>query len=197
MPLPETAASSADLNDELRDVISQLEHIRSHADALTRKLSDTQFNWRPTPSQWSIGQCFDHLNRADTDAVQLVAAAMQTARRRKLLHPGPYRYGRYSRWLAEMMEPLPRRKMRAPARFVPPEQVSSAEVMSRFMSINAELQKLTRELDGIDLLRVKVRSPLPLLKMSLGARLQLACAHGRRHLYEARQVREDRKFPAA
>ena len=69
--------------------------------------------------------------------------------------------------------------------------------MSRFMSINAELQKLARDLEGIDLQRVKVRSPLPLLKMSLGARLQLTCAHGRRHLYQARQVREDRKFPAA
>jgi len=197
MPLPEAAALSADLNDELRDVISQLEHIRTHAAGLTRNLSHAQFNWHPAPSQWSIGQCFEHLNKADSDTVQLVAAAMQTARSSKLLHPGPYRYGRYSRWIAGLMEPPPRRKVRATARFVPPEEVSAADVMPRFMSINAELQKLARDLEGIDLQRVKVRSPLPLLKMSLGARLQLTCAHGRRHLYQARQVREDRKFPTA
>ena len=71
------------------------------------------------------------------------------------------------------------------------------EMCHKIDAHNAELQKLARDLEGIDLQRVKVRSPLPLLKMSLGARLQLTCAHGRRHLYQARQVREDRKFPAA
>jgi len=197
MQLPQTAAVSAELSDELRDILSQLEHIRTHAAGLTRNLSEAQFNWHPSPSQWSIGQCFEHLDRADSDAVQLVSSAMQQARSLRLLHSGPYRYGRFSRWLAGVMEPPPRRKSKAPARFVPPEQVSGADVMARFMSINAELQKLARELEGIDLARAKVRSPLPLLKMSLGARLQLACSHDRRHLYQARQVREDRRFPAA
>src|SRR6266513_2079381 len=118
MQLPETAAASADLNDELRDVISQLEHIRSHAAALTRNLSDTQFNWRPTPSQWSMGQCFEHLNKTDTEAAELVAAAMQIARSRKLMHAGPYRYGRYSRWISGLVEPPPKRKTKAATRFI-------------------------------------------------------------------------------
>ena len=198
MQLPQTAATSAELNDELRDIVSQLEHIRYQAAGLTRNLSDAQFNWRPSPSQWSMGKCFEHLNLADTDAVQLVSSAMQEARSRRMLHQGPYRYGRFSHFLAGVMEPPPRRRSKAPARFVPPqEDVSAADVMTRFMSINAELQKLARELEGIDLARVKVRSPLPLLKMSLGARSQMTCAHDRRHLYQARQVREDRRFPAA
>src|SRR5688572_29003708 len=38
-----------------------LRQIRIDSDALGDALSPAQFNWRPAPDKWSVGECFDHL----------------------------------------------------------------------------------------------------------------------------------------
>ena len=38
-----------------------LHQIRSDSDALVHDLTPAQFNWRPAPDKWSVGECFDHL----------------------------------------------------------------------------------------------------------------------------------------
>jgi hypothetical protein len=56
---------------------------------------------------------------------------------------------------------------------------------------------LATDAEGLDLARVKVPTPISrLLKLSLGMTLAQAAAHERRHLEQARRVRENPRFPA-
>jgi hypothetical protein len=62
--------------------------------------------------------------------------------------------------------------------------------------MHAGLIDRVRRSSGLDLGRIKFRSPLiPLLRLSLGTWFQFLLAHERRHLWQARQVRQELRFP--
>ena len=48
---------------------------------------------------------------------------------------------------------------------------------------------------GLNLRRAKEDRPLPLVKWSLGVFIQLMLAHERRHIWQAREVRQNPAFP--
>jgi len=70
------------------------------------------------------------------------------------------------------------------------------DVISRFMDWQEQIDIRLQRADGLDLQRAKQRSPiLPILTWRLGTFFALTLAHERRHLWQARQVRIDPKFP--
>jgi hypothetical protein len=42
-------------------ILAELDESDCHAQAAAKGLSVEQINWRPSPDQWSIGQCLHHL----------------------------------------------------------------------------------------------------------------------------------------
>jgi len=63
-------------------------------------------------------------------------------------------------------------------------------IVADFMEWQDKLGATIRRADGLDLVRPRGRSPaLPLIKWSLGALIAITLAHERRHLWQARQVR--------
>ena len=68
--------------------------------------------------------------------------------------------------------------------------------MREFMEWQAAIDERIRRADGLDLKRTRERSPaVPLVKWSLGTMLAITLAHERRHLWQAREVRNDKRFP--
>jgi hypothetical protein len=68
--------------------------------------------------------------------------------------------------------------------------------MDGFAQWQDRLEERVRAADGLDLRRARQRSPVfPLVKWSLGTMLALVLAHERRHIWQARQVRNERQFP--
>ena len=51
------------MNSELQGYGDQLLSVRQDAIGLMSGLTDAQFNWQPAPGRWSMGGCFDHLNK--------------------------------------------------------------------------------------------------------------------------------------
>jgi hypothetical protein len=70
--------------------------------------------------------------------------------------------------------------------------------MTAFSGWQDSLADRIRAADGLDLRRARQRSPiLPVLKWSLGTMFALVLAHERRHIWQARQVRNSKAFPVA
>jgi len=68
--------------------------------------------------------------------------------------------------------------------------------MNAFADWQDRLVERIKTADGFDLRRVRRRSPvLPLMKWSLGTMFALVLAHERRHIWQARQVRNQKGFP--
>src|SRR4051794_39914810 len=102
---------------ELETYQDQLLSVRQDAEGLMSGMSDAQFNWRPAPNRWSMGECFQHLNICAADLfVPGIDRAMATARREGLTSSGPFVYSAMQRMFLRSSEPPPRIRFRAPAK---------------------------------------------------------------------------------
>lgn len=70
--------------------------------------------------------------------------------------------------------------------------------MGDFFELQERWIELAARADGLDLAAVKIRSPIaPVLRFSLGQCFAINAAHERRHVWQARRVREAPGFPSA
>ena len=167
----------------------QFEDTKKEASDLAGALSEQQFNWRPAPEKWSIGQCLAHLATTDK-ALPAIDRAITDARTRGWLAPGPFRYGWFTRWMISSMEPPPKRRMRTFPIFTPADTVLSRDEVLRTLAASRDrlLQRI-QAAAGLDLKRAIVVSPASrLFRIPLGGYLAFLAAHDRRHLWQARQV---------
>lgn len=176
---------------------AQVEAAAAEARALARGLSDTQFGWRQEPGRWSIGQCLVHLVRTGEPYLAPLDQALNAAplAAGDPREPAP---GRLGRWTAWSMEPPPRFRMPAQRMIAPPPQTPRDEVVGAFMALQGDFMERLQRAAAREIGAVRVQSPLAgWLRMRVGDCLAFLLAHQRRHLWQARQVREDPRFPAS
>jgi hypothetical protein len=182
--------------EDLSQLDTQLDAIQREADALTAGLTDEQFNWQPDPTRWSIAQCLQHLVVAADEFLELQEAAIDRARRRGLLSDGPYRHGRVGSMIAASIEPPAKRRFKTKRTLVPTGLHSIDTLVPAFHRRQDVLRQLIARARGIDLGKTRVPLPgLPILRLSLGQSFAFTLGHERRHLWQARAVREDPQFP--
>jgi hypothetical protein len=184
------------LSAQIEKLRADFEAIRADADSLVSGLSDAQLQWQPKPGTWSIVQCLAHLNSIDGQDLPNLYREITLGRKANLTAAGPFRWNWFERWFIATVEPPFRLKVPAPKKYLPTTIFNVRETILEFQRIQHDLFYLAAEADGLDLKKIKVVSPAASwLKMSLGARLDLIAAHDRRHLWQARKVREDANFP--
>jgi len=182
---------------ELESYSDQLLSVRQDATGLMSGLTNAQFNWQPEPGRWSMAGCFEHLNKSAAQLfIPKIDAAIATARARNLRSNGPFAYSAFERWCVKTNDAPPRMRFKAPKRLHPAPHLSLDDVRGQFLRWQDELSSRLREADGLDLARAKETSPIPLVKWSLGAFFQLMLAHERRHIFQARQLRQNSAFPS-
>jgi hypothetical protein len=181
---------------ELELYQDQLLSIRQDAEGLISGLADSQFNWRPAPTRWSIAECFDHLNVTAGLFVPEMDRATATARAQGLRSDGPFAYSLFERLFLQLSEPPPKIRFRAPRSFKPSADKPLADIRRAFFEWQDRIRYRLHEADGLDLRRARLRSPgFPPIRWSLGMTFAITLAHERRHIWQARQVRNDPKFP--
>jgi hypothetical protein len=185
------------LTGELADYSEQFRANRANAEQLCLGMKQRQFNWRPTARDWSVAECLVHLNISAHTYTKAIRAATAGARERSVPSTGPFRYGPFSRWLMRSMEPPVRKRYKTPRRFTgSPTQVFDVEqVLEEFRVAGREWEQCLHEAIGLDLARVKVRSPVvSLIRFQLGAVFAGLAAHERRHLWQATEVTKAQGF---
>ncbi len=194
-----TETPSRPLHAPLDEYVRQFEDLKRDARQLTEGLSDAQLNWSPAPGRWSMAQCLEHLNSVAEPYAQALEEGINRARGQDRRASGPARYGFVERWMIRSMEPPPRRRLPAPRMFQPAETaepIDGAAVIDDYLALKDRLIGLLASADGLDVGGVKITSPVTrLLKFRIGAAFAFVAAHERRHLWQARQVREDTGFP--
>jgi len=184
------------LPGDLERLVSELAAIEADADALVAGLDDEQFNWSPAPAAWSIAQCLDHLNNANTLYLARVRPAIEQARARGLRRRAPLAMSWWGRRFVRSLEPPVRLKMRAPRAIVPARRKRKAEVWPEFVRIHGHIRGLVEGSADVDLNRARMKNPFfALVPMRAGTALRVIVAHDRRHLWQARRVRESEGFP--
>lgn len=188
------------MTPDLQDFLRQIEAIKTEGHTVCAGLSESQFNWRPGAGRWSIAECLVHLNVAVTRTLPAFDRAIEQGRAKGLMGQGPFRYGWFANWMARSMEPPPKWRMKTfPIFDVPPQATHSlTRVLPEFVVVRDQLAERVRRAEGLDLRRVKTVSPVTrLLRLPLGAYFAFVIAHERRHVWQARQVRNAPAFGVA
>jgi hypothetical protein len=196
MPLPARSYDRA-VNAELERVLYQINVVRQECEGLIDGLNEANFHWNPPDGGWSIAQCVGHLNTTNRIFLPIFEEGIRKGRAENRLSAGPYSYSWLSRYMFRVMQPPVKRRFSAPKKFEPGPQKPIAGILAEWDTTHARLEELVRQADGLDLEKIKVPSPVTsLIKYNLGMAFWIQTAHDRRHLWQAREVRNHKSFPA-
>jgi hypothetical protein len=158
-------------------------------------LSEAQLAWRPEPGRWSIAECLDHLHVTGEEVLAQVEAAVARGWERGTTGSPPFRYGWLGPWFVRANAPSGRR-ISSPKVFRPREGRPPVGALDDFLVLQDELAAALERANGLDLARVRARSPVtPLLRIGIGSWFEVIAVHQARHLAQARAVLEHPAFP--
>jgi hypothetical protein len=198
MALTRVAQARQVSNPTLSDYLDQLDSIVLEARELTNGLTPQQFTWRPSERGWSIGQCLEHLTRTVKLYVPRIEVVIEESRQRKGRGEKGYRDGLLAAWLIRTMEPPPGLRIRTFRAIEPAGSADPVTVLAEFEASHARLADLMVAADGVSLSHGRMSSPFAApIRFTLRQAFAVNLAHGRRHLWQARQVRSHGAFPAA
>jgi hypothetical protein len=183
-----TTLSPAELADEFSTIARE-------AEIVFGRFGGTQLNWRPDAASWSIGQCFDHLLKADHQMVQAIGRA---------LDPGvaPTVWQRLPLWprlfgwlLITSQAPGGKQKYTAPASAQPAFSEIAADTIERFIACQHIAIVRLRALSATDARRIMVSPFVAQITYSVLNGYRLIAAHQRRHFEQATRVTANPAFP--
>ncbi|HWB86508.1 MAG TPA: DinB family protein [Bryobacteraceae bacterium] len=182
---------------ELDECRKQFQAIADEALQISSGLTEAQFNWRPAEDRWSIEECLAHLIIVGQRELKEIERAVDDAIEKGLTGSGPFSYGFLERTILNKTEPPLGHQYKSPRRFLPLHGQPLTAVIPTFRHLQRQLAQQAERANGLDLARVKVATPiLRFMKFGLGFTFAQIAAHERRHLAQARHVREDPAFPA-
>lgn len=182
---------------DLTAITDALNAVDQEAGALVADLDHEQFNWQPEGGGWSIGQCLDHLTRANSIYLDAMRAAAASARSAQQVRRGPIRPGLLSRFFIRVMGPRKMgMKIPAPNVAAPASRLRKEDVLPAFLRIQEDVRAFAQACADLDLNRARFVNPFVRgVRFSVGTGLLVIAAHDQRHLGQAFRVRQRAAFP--
>lgn len=212
--MPSLADEAAEAAGPLLELLREFEASEEEATAVASALTSSQLWWRPEPDRWSVGECLDHLVRTGEAYLEVIDEAIAAGWEKRLTGRPPFRRTLLGRWFARALEPPPGLKLPAPGRIRPRrpggpetagpgseprrsrEDALTTSPLPRFLALRDRLARRLGDAKGLDIGRIRVRSPfVPLVRVDLESAFRMVAAHERRHLWQARRVKEEEGFP--
>ena len=183
------------MQKQLAAVIESLENAQGRLRRLTDKISEQAWSKRPGPGRWSAADCVEHLNITSRAYLPLFRDALVEAR---LLGGGPtphYRNDALGWFMTMMIGPMRHIgkfrlvKIKTTPAFVPKGGQSRGELLSEFVTLQADIVTLTRVADGLPLDRVKILSPFGgRMKYNAYSGMVIVARHQHRHMDQAEEA---------
>lgn len=157
-------------------------------------LTDEQLNWQLAPGSWSIGQCLEHLCVTNESYLPPISAALREKPRSPVEEITPGWFGRW--FIRSFVEPSPNSKRASAPGKIRPGPRTDLSVLDRFLSGNQACRDLILRARSNDVNRIRFWNPfLPGLRFTVGTGLEIVVGHERRHLLQAKRVKDSASFP--
>jgi hypothetical protein len=178
-------------------VLAEAEKIATEASATFGRLSPRQINWKRSPGEWSIGQCFDHLLATNRPYLPLLEKIAAGENKRSLWERMPILPRLFGRLVIRAVDPESTRKVKARPAFRPTESEVDALVVNQFVNQQQELMRLMKATGHLELERIVITSPIAsIVTYSLLDGYRIIVTHERRHFRQAERVMKAEGFPA-
>lgn len=182
-------------NPHLKTLLTDIAAINEEVSQLLSHYSAEQLTWKPTPTEWSMAECFDHLMVFGHQYYPKVQQTIDQTRQKNLRESRPFRPSWLIKMFVNTQKPSSGWKTKTFKNFEPAQSPDDS-TGQRLLEQQKTLVDLIRQADGYDLNRLKLTSPVTwLLKFSVGEALWMLVVHQQLHLHQAKAVAQLAKFP--
>jgi uncharacterized damage-inducible protein DinB len=159
-------------------------------------LTPAQLNWKPSPTQWSIAKCLEHLLISDRSYFEVLEKIAMQDYQMSLLEKYSPLTSFWGKTLKDQLQEKVKRKMTAPSKLKPSQSNKSADFVQVY------LNNLDLFLDHIwncrtvDLDKTIITSPtLKMVTYSLRDAFQFLIEHEHRHINQGIRLIAHESFP--
>ena len=183
------------VNQDLYNVIDEITDIGQKAELIFGHLSAEQINWKPSADSWSVGQCFEHLIKANELFYGDLEKIADGTRANSFLENYSPLSSFFGNLLVNSLK-KDERKFKAPTqKIVPPSEID-ANIIELFAAHQAELIGKIKQTETADWRKVKITSPfMKLITYRLSDGYQVVVEHEKRHVRQAERVLKIENFP--
>jgi hypothetical protein len=180
----------------IKEMLRKGEEAGEKVNTAFAQLSYNQLDWKPSPGNWSIGQCLDHLIITNC---QYFPVLKKITTRQYTMNPwekwSPFS-GLFGKVLLNAVEEKQVRKIKTAKIFRPPETNIDAVIFERFNKHLDSLLGYISACEELDVDRTRISSPVSkLVTYSLRKALLIITEHLHRHINQAMRVRSSKEFP--
>lgn len=165
------------------------------ASAVAGGLTPEQLNWKRAETEWSVGQCLDHLVLSNEVYLPVIERALAGRPDHVVQEITPGWFGRW--FLTHVIEPSPTSARRRAPRKIAPVFTVDRSVLERFHRTNGDARAVVRRASRLDVNRIRFTNPfVPVIRFTAGTGFVILATHQRRHLIQAEGIRTAVRFPA-
>lgn len=184
------------MNEELPKLIDGANAITDEAQNSFGHLNANQLNWKPSPKQWSVAQCLDHLIVINSTYFPVIEKIARDGYKPSLQQRLPLLPGLFGSLVITAVSPEGKRKYKASSHVQPSSSAIAGDIMARFRSHQQELIRHMRMTEKVDLSNTIITSPVAsFATYSMLDAYRIVVAHERRHVLQAKRVMETTGFP--
>lgn len=184
------------MNQELSALIDELNAVSEDARSTFGRLTNAQLNWKPSPDEWSVAQCLDHLVSSNSGFLPLINKIKQRDYKPSLKERVPVLPRLFGPLVLNAVKPEGKRKFKASKPFQPASSEIAGDIVSRFAAQQKQIAEEMRSTEHLDLRKIIVTSPVAsFVTYSLLDAYRIIVAHDQRHVAQAKRVMGRDPFP--
>ncbi len=170
-------ANAKIINDEVRETFGEL--------------SKEQLNMKPSSVEWSIAQCFDHLNTTNELYIENIQKVADGTHVNNWFSAIPFISEKVGQLLKKAVSPDSQKKQKAPSVFVPSKNEISETVIEDFCKQQENFISLMDATKNLDTGKIKIPSPISnAINLWFNDACEIIILHNRRHFNQAKRVLE-------
>jgi len=183
------------MNNEISKFVAELKDASDDAQKTFGHLNAEQINWKPSADGWSVGQCFEHLIKANLLFFPELEKIASGTRKNSFLE----NYSPLSSFFGNLLvKSLQKdgRKFKAPSQAIVPPSEIDANIVEQFAVHQREVIEQVKSTEKADWQRTIITSPfMKLMTYKLADGFRVVVEHERRHFRQAERVMQAENFP--
>ena len=159
-------------------------------------LNYDQLNWKPNASEWSVGQCLDHLIQTNNQYFNIFEKIKEGKYNENIWERLPVLPNLFGKMILKSVLPETTRKQKTFPVFEPRKSNIRADVVEQFETSHRKMINYIRDCDQLDHSKVVISSPVAnYITYYLHHVCKIIIHHEERHFNQAMQVMQMQHFP--
>lgn len=184
------------MSNQVNGLISNAKIISEEVRETFGKLTAEQLNWKPNASEWSIGQCFDHLITSNNLYIKNIQKVADGTHVNNWFSVIPLFTNIVGQQLKKAVSPDTAKKIKTFPIFEPSASDLSENTIEDFCKNQEILISLMEAVKNLNLRKIKIPTPISdAVNIRLSDAFEVLLMHERRHFNQAKRVMDTEGFP--